>query len=600
MAARQLDGMALQHGRRISEIEVGRPASRYFWKIEWMRLESLRAPSVWIVIALIALMVLEIPSITGEPLEKAGAEIVAGWLGQLVFVSLLFDAVRGALPRGVALIPIIFYSSYYIAYWEQGVHIRLKSDELRRGNPGTIIAFDPNKYSLVVDRADILAASYSIPVVYTHDASYFPDGYLSYRLMTNDQIGKFLKRDAYGVQILSVYWNDVKQSNVKEVRFPETPPHSVISVSVNNDPGEGWKDWNIGLRTTLLMVGGRTIGVFKSAYVRRLPIAPLFTIGCRFSTKPPKRTCQAEFRTEEMSIESRPDSVDRTLYNEPVSIMLGIKALSKKDIGEFRGFGADAGASAPMRSAPDEEAAFEALREIINGRNPTLSWTMSFLVASHPSRLAPLAAGMAKRFLELSQNANVDLPARIEQATLLATGIAALESTEFAAVQDQLIDLARKDSTRDEYPLLYLRLADSGSKLFSIYRDQFLAQNATQPERLLAALAICRIGQADNELISAIKSEWDGSGVGEAKDRNYKTALFVTLLKLGQESTLKSAVGSNSRVLQGWYDAVLQGRGKTNVGPNNCMPMEWPGSGYVPEFMAPGLRWLHQQWGLGN
>ena len=195
-----------------------------------------------------------------------------------------------------------------------------------------------------------------------------------------------------------------------EIRIPETPEHSVISVSVNNDPGEGWKDWNIGVRTTSLMVGGRTIGVFKSAYVRRLPIAPFFTIGCKFSSKPPKRTCQADFRTEEISIESRPDSVDRTLCNEPVSIMLGIRALSKKDVEQFRGFGADAGIGAPMRGAPDEEAAFEALREIISGRSPTLSWEMSSLIASRPSRLAPLAAGMAKRFVELSQNIDVDVP----------------------------------------------------------------------------------------------------------------------------------------------------------------------------------------------
>jgi hypothetical protein len=650
--------MALEHSRRVPAIEFLLSTSRGLWKIDWIgrirwfacqavvlwkkwlgrrhgggtafhwtRLNAilkrhplpparivhrlyanasetpvrlLRAPSLWFVIALIALMILEIPRTTGGPLEKAGAELVAGWLGQLVFLSLIFDALRGTLPRAVALIPVIFYSSYYIAYWEQGVHIRLKSDELRAKNPGMIVAFDPGKYSLATDQADIFAASHSVPVVYARDLSYFPDGYVSYRLIAKSNMKDLSKEKVTDAQILSVYWNGVKQSNVVEIRIPETPPHGVISVSVNDDAGEGWKDWNIGSRTTSLVVEGRVIGAFKSAYVRRLPIAPFFTIGCRFSAEPPKRSCQAEFRTEELPIESRPDSVDRTLYDEPVSIMLGIKALSKKDMTEFRGFSADAGIGALLRSAPDEEAAFEALREIIDGRSPTLSWAMSFLIADDPSRLAPLAAGMVKRFLELSQNVKIDVPDRSGQARLLASGIVALRLTEFAAVQDQLTDLARKASTRDEYPLLYLRLADAGSKVFSIYRDQFLAQNATQPERLLAALAICRIGQADNELIAGIKSEWNESNTGEATDQNYKTALFVALLKLGQENMLKNTMRTNSRVLQSWYDAVLGGRGKTNAGPNNCMPMEWPGSSYVPAVLAPSLRWSREQWGLGN
>jgi hypothetical protein len=94
--------------------------------------------------------------------------------------------------------------------------------------------------------------------------------------------------------------------------------------------------------------------------------------------------------------------------------------------------------------------------------------------------------------------------------------------------------------------------------------------------------------------MSAIKSEWEDES-GEAKDDNYRAALFVTLAKLGQESALKNSMGSNSRSLQVWYDAVLSGRGRTDVGPNNCMPIAW-GGGYVPPFMAPRLRWTQQQW----
>ena len=129
-------------------------------------------------------------------------------------------------------------------------------------------------------------------------------------------------------------------------------------------------------------------------------------------------------------------------------------------------------------------------------------------------------------------------------------GLTALGPAEFAGVQDQLIDLARNNNLRDKYPLLYLRLADAGPKLYSIYRDQFLTQNATPAEKQLAALAICRIGQADSELMAAIKSEW-ADELGEAKEDNYRAALFVTLAKLGQESALEKFNGIKFEGLTG-------------------------------------------------
>jgi hypothetical protein len=273
--------------------------------------------------------------------------------------------------------------------------------------------------------------------------------------------------------------------------------------------------------------------------------------------------------------------------------MLGIKELSSIEITDFHGFSGD---TAP-RAAPGEDEAFEALRDVIGGQSPALSWATFNLISGDSSRLAPLAAGMAKRFVSLNRMDNADLPGLREQAALLATGIAALGPADFASVQGELADLAGRDGLRDEYPLLYLRLADAGLKLFAIYRDQFLAQSATQKEKLLAALAICRIGQADSELISAVQSEWSESDNDAAKADNYRAALFVALAKLGQETLLRSTARTNSKVLQGWYDAVLAGRGKTEVGPNNCMPLEWPGiSIYVPAIMAPRLQWVQGQW----
>ena len=139
-----------------------------------------------------------------------------------------------------------------------------------------------------------------------------------------------------------------------------------------------------------------------------------------------------------------------------------------------------------MRAAPGEDAAFGALQDIVSGRSPAIPWATSFLIASNPSRLAPFASVMTKRFVGLSQTGAVDVPGRLEQARLLAGGIVALSPAEFAIVQDQLSDLVRKDnSIRDDYPLLYLRLADAGPKLYSIYRDQFLDQERDRERQVV-------------------------------------------------------------------------------------------------------------------
>jgi hypothetical protein len=558
-----------------------------------------RVTSLWFLIPLIVLMALESPSAPGRILQKFGADFVAGWLCQLVFLSLLIDALKGTLPRAVLAIPIIFYSGYYLSYCEQGIHVNRKSDELRRINPGMIFKFDSKSHSLVTDQADVFAATHSIPVVYARDASYVRDGYLSYRLIARSELEQYLRRNADGVQIFSVYLNDTIQSNAKELRIPERPQRKTISISAYDDPGEGWNNWNIGFETTTVSFEGTIVGVFKSGYVRRLPVIPFFTIGCKFSSETSRRTCQAEFATERVPIESRPNSVDRTLYPDPVSIMLGIKALSDDQIAHFHN--SDVGDAPPMRAAPGEDAAFGALQDVVSGRSPAISWAMSLLIATNPPRLAPFAAGMTKRFLALIQTGGADVPDRLDQARLLVAGIVALGPAEFATVQDLLSDFARKDnSIRDDYPLLYLRLADAGPKLYSIYRDQFLAQSATERDKLLAVTAICRIGQADSELISAINAEWAKFDSGELKDNNYRTALFVALLKLGQESTFENSGRPNSPILRGWYDAVLAGRGKTDVGPNNCMPMEWPENTYVPAFLAPRLRWANERWALAE
>jgi len=72
------------------------------------------------------------------------------------------------------------------------------------------------------------------------------------------------------------------------------------------------------------------------------------------------------------------------------------------------------------------------------------------------------------------------------------------------------------------------------------YRDQIMAEEMRGWQRMFPVLALCRIGEADTDLIEELKRRYnsvDFQGGGDPV--NYKTALFVTLLKLGQESFLR-------------------------------------------------------------
>jgi len=55
--------------------------------------------------------------------------------------------------------------------------------------------------------------------------------------------------------------------------------------------------------------------------------------------------------------------------------------------------------------------------------------------------------------------------------------------------------------------------------------------------------------------------------------------VFVTLLRLGDASVAQGAPAAFQREdVVGWYDAVRQGKGQTDVGPNNCNG--WERSGF--------------------
>jgi hypothetical protein len=64
----------------------------------------------------------------------------------------------------------------------------------------------------------------------------------------------------------------------------------------------------------------------------------------------------------------------------------------------------------------------------------------------------------------------------------------------------------------------------------------------------------------------------------------------VTLLKLGQDSFLRDNHPTGGGRDE-WYADVLAGKGLTKIGPNNCMPEEWPLTIYATREVASSLKW---------
>ena len=236
----------------------------------------------------------------------------------------------------------------------------------------------------------------------------------------------------------------------------------------------GWSDWNIGVETTEIARAGEQIGVFRAGYVQRLPKFPFLTIGCRAAAGRSPRSCEANFILQRQALPSAPETVDHARFDDPVSIMLGLRKYSEAEFGDFQGYPlAKTEPERPAKAAaPADDAAFVALQAIVDGQSPALAYTMGYVIANDPKRLAQLAPGMAKRFLELSPLDTPDAPQRRQQAALLADGLAALAATDFAGVADKLAGVVRRQGAWQDFPVLYVRLADGGPEMYSFYRDR--------------------------------------------------------------------------------------------------------------------------------
>jgi hypothetical protein len=544
-------------------------------------------------IFLFVFLALEVLPLPGLYLTFLGGSLFAGLLVHLLLASLFVEALLGRIPRAFLLIPIIAYGAYYAAYFREGWQVAQVSEKLRTNNPGKVYDFDPAANSLVMDRGQEFVETHDVPVVYEPSRN-FPEGYLSERLITRAQCSGIKKDTQNRIATFGVHFNDIFQQNICLLRFPERPAHKAVKVTLVGDPQLWAHHGDIRQQTTEIAVDDKTVGSFTRAFIWRLPALPVLAIGCTLIDQPPAWKCFAVFDRKLTTIDGIPDTIDRAKFDEPASVMLGIRKYVAADLANFSGFDSSLPALDSVHQEPEkvENNVFDILDAIIDGQNPKTPFNLGYSLAANPERLAPHADGMARRFAALVRG-DFRTPYWRLQIEALAAAIGALPHEAFVSVAGPLFDVVKEDPDRAlrKYAMIYVRMGEAGTTTLPLYREQLMAGEIRGWERMFPVLALCRIGEADTGLIEELKRRYNSVDLqGGGDPVNYKTSLFVTLLKLGQDSFLRDNHPTDGGRDQ-WYADILAGKGLTKIGPNNCMPEEWPMTIYATREVASSLKW---------
>ena len=420
--------------------------------------------SFWAFIVFAALVVLQLSPIPGVYLMFMGGALIAGLVLHIFLIALFVEALAGRAPRVLIAIPIAAYGGYYVLLGHQAFQIAEKSAELRAANAGKVLRFDPSAQSLVTKEASEFVSRHAVAVAYQPASGFKPEGYLSFRLIRRDQCN--IPRDSQGrIATLGVFFGDQLQHAVCELRIPEKPEHKPIVATTRGDAEIQKHKWSISEYSTDFAIDGEVATSYRSASVWQLPRLPKLAIGCGLVSSKPAWECGADFITTHTTLDVVPAGIDRARYDSPLSVVLGIPKYTAEDLAHFQGFADNDAVLSRVAEEPQrvEDEVFRVLEDIIAGRNPKPTVNIEYSVAQNPTRLAPLAEGMAKRLAELSEVAPTAVAYRDEQIRALAGGLSALPRDAFVRVAEVAFTIIqRTEKSWERMPVLYVRAADAG------------------------------------------------------------------------------------------------------------------------------------------
>lgn len=584
-------------------------------------------------IAAVGLWAAQMIPVIGFILGTLGIGFLAGLLVHLAVVLLAVDAIRIKRMRPLLVVPALAYVYYYTEVVADKQALDLATVQLKADNARAVTSFNTNDMSLVASNAKTLVAEYDLPIAFSESSS-SPVGYISYRLLPISQCATVSKNNLDPVHASFVSFQSLSQGGCVLV-MPEKPPHRIVVVKNPDMPDLIFWQHNIFRSTprvqtlsTEILRDGVVISSYKEAYAKRLSLFPGLFLGCQPELRG-QGDCGVALARETEQLDTRPDDWPATRSDNLAAHLLGIK---KRDIESFKNPLREGGAQMPdnvdeenaARRASEITTQREAIEKAMAERKRRLRDPFAILedilagdtlqpwlddvdkMTADPERLSPYASALAARFDELVHESPNEqyryIPPhrfvrRASPFQVVASVIGALPDKAFKTIARPVFNTLSLGSNGMYRDLaLWLRAADAeGEDVFAYYKDRFLHNYLR--DQIAAAVALCRRGEADAEVIAAMKERF-ASGYGKRfaspdEDR-YVETLFVALLRFGAEDFVRPRIFNIDP--RNWFNTVLDGKGKTARGPNNCFPEQSPGGEPLPPTLGPTLALIDGHW----
>jgi hypothetical protein len=583
--------------------------------------------SFWAFVAFVALFALQAFPLTGIYLMFLLAPLWCGFLAQAVLLGLLVEGILGRIPRLLIIVPLLAYGAYYAAYVKQTLEINAKATQMQASNPTLVRKFEPSANSLVLPRskAELAASHYDVLVTYDVNANFKPQGYMSHRLIDAEQCAKAREVQAkfraekviaaFGLAV-SVrfnerggFGNDNVIRNVCVLNFPEKPPLPPLVVSERGDTGVSARKPTIMEQFVDFNVDGEVFATYATASVWRLSPLPLLIIGCGLVDNPASWSCVADLNRNYETIDGTPKNVDKRLYDTPESIVLGLRKLTRADYASFTGDRRWSDFIDGIGGYPEDQTKFKAeqqadlfsqFADFVHDTGVETSGTGVFInlvykgtvappremlraILQKPEQLVPLRDAIAARFVQLVQ---AKIGVNNAWLRLLDRSLAELPRESYVSMPDdevkQLLNALAADRGWDYFRYLYVRMADAGPRSQNFFENDLkeLSPHLRVPNARSPELAICRLGQASEDAKAILRKEFVESSKSDAYADSVviNSSAFVTLLKLGDPAAVADYPVNFTRPdVAGWYEAVREKKGETDIGPNNCVGWERPG-----------------------
>lgn len=286
-----------------------------------------------------------------------GPLFINAMLVHAFLVALFAESAIGRLPRVLMIAPVLAYGAYYWAYFEQARIVAEETAKLKDINVGKVLDFDPSTMSLVFDNGfpqgtlEVFVARHQIPVAYSR--------VISARLVPAPQcasINSFKngalawKQDTKHLYPYKLLTQETEPCLLTRREQPTQRPVYAREV----DHASTQQKWlGISEPSTDIVFDGKVLGSLQSVIVHHM--SPyLQALGCGLVDGPAAAwVCiSGLFEGGYQRIDPDPPSVDKTRFDTPPSILLGLPKYTDADILNFVGYSSNASIVVLAQSPP--------------------------------------------------------------------------------------------------------------------------------------------------------------------------------------------------------------------------------------------------------